>query len=84
MLGLPSSTQVTVRYIGTFLATGAYVSNWAALNAYQANNIVGQWKRATVAAAVTACNGLGGIAGSFIVRNVESPTYATAVWVSIG
>ncbi|KAK2810243.1 hypothetical protein FQN50_003213 [Emmonsiellopsis sp. PD_5] len=84
MLGLPASKQVTVRYIGTFLATGAYVSNWAALNAYQANNIVGQWKRATVAAAVTACNGLGGIAGSFIVRSVEAPTYGTAVWVSIG
>ncbi|OJD24706.1 hypothetical protein ACJ73_03936, partial [Blastomyces percursus] len=84
MLGLPASQQVTVRYIGTFLATGAYVSNWAALNAYQANNIVGQWKRATVAASVTACNGLGGIAGSFIVRSSEAPTYGTAVWVSIG
>ncbi|KAL1643310.1 hypothetical protein SLS58_004981 [Diplodia intermedia] len=39
MLGL--AQQVTVRYIGTFLATGAYVANWAALMAYQANNIVG-------------------------------------------
>jgi actin cytoskeleton-regulatory complex protein SLA1 len=56
MLGFPS--QNAVRYVGTYLATGAYVSNWAALNAYQANNITGQWKRATVAAAVTACNGL--------------------------
>ncbi|EEH10160.1 conserved hypothetical protein [Histoplasma capsulatum G186AR] len=84
MLGLPASQQVTVRYIGIFLATGAYVSNWAALNAYQANNIVGQWKRATVAASVTACNGLGGIAGSFIVKSSEAPTYETAVWVSIG
>ncbi|KAH8701074.1 putative MFS transporter [Talaromyces proteolyticus] len=84
MFGLQSSTQVTVRYIGTYLATGAYVSNWAALNAYQANNIVGQWKRATIAAAVTACNGLGGIAGSFIVRQQEAPWYPTAVWVSIG
>ncbi|WEW58467.1 hypothetical protein PRK78_003935 [Emydomyces testavorans] len=84
MLGLPASKQVTVRYVGTFLATGAYVSNWAALNAYQANNIVGQWKRATVAAAATASNGLGGIAGSFIVRSAEAPTYTTAVWVSIG
>ncbi|OJD18613.1 hypothetical protein AJ78_01384 [Emergomyces pasteurianus Ep9510] len=84
MLGLPVSQQVTVRYIGTFLATGAYVSNWAALNAYQANNIIGQWKRATVAASVTACNGLGGIAGSFIVKSSEAPWYGTAVWVSIG
>jgi actin cytoskeleton-regulatory complex protein SLA1 len=39
MLGFAS--QVTVRYVGTYLATGAYVANWAALNAYQANNIVG-------------------------------------------
>ncbi|KAK5050335.1 hypothetical protein LTR84_003616 [Exophiala bonariae] len=82
MLGFVS--QVTVRYIGTFLATGAYVSNWAALNAYQANNVVGQWKRATVAAAVAACNGLGGIAGSYIVRQPEAPKYLTAIWVSIG
>lgn len=82
MLGFPS--QVTVRYIGTYLATGAYISNWAALNAYQANNITGQWKRATFAAAVTACNGLGGIAGSYIVRQKEAPRYMTAIWVSIG
>jgi len=73
MLGF--SSQVTVRYVGTYLATGAYVSNWAAMNAYQASNIVGQWKRATFAAAVTACNGLGGIAGSFIVRRQEAPRY---------
>lgn len=82
MLGFVS--QVTVRYIGTFLATGAYVSNWAALSAYQANNVVGQWKRATVAAAIAASNGLGGIAGSHIVRQIEAPRYLTAIWVSIG
>ena len=39
MLGF--ADQVTVRYVGTFLATGAYISNWAALNSYQASNIVG-------------------------------------------
>lgn len=82
MLGFPS--QVTVRYIGTYIATGAYISNWAALNAYQANNITGQWKRATIAAAVTACNGLGGIAGSYIVQQQEAPRYMTAIWISIG
>ncbi len=82
MLGF--ADQVTVRYVGTYLATGAYISNWAAMNAYQASNIVGQWKRATFAAAITACNGLGGIAGSFIVRPKEAPRYITAIWVSIG
>jgi len=82
MLGFSSNTSA--RYAGTFLATGAYVSNWAALSAYQANNIVGQWKRATFAAAISACNGLGGIAGSFIVRQPEAPRYMTAILVSIG
>lgn len=42
MLGF--SDHVAVRYVGTFVATGAYVANWAALSAYQANNIVG-WAR---------------------------------------
>jgi len=40
MLGFAS--QVTVRYVGTYLATGAYVSNWAAMNAYLSSNIVGK------------------------------------------
>ena len=39
MLGF--SDNVAARYAGTYLATGSYVANWAALNAYQANNIVG-------------------------------------------
>ncbi|KAJ4372085.1 hypothetical protein N0V83_003858 [Neocucurbitaria cava] len=82
MLGF--TDQVTVRYVGTYLATGAYVANWAAMATYQANNIVGQSKRVFTAAAVTACNGAGGIAGSFIVRQQETPRYMTAIWVSIG
>ncbi|KAI5460454.1 putative MFS transporter [Mariannaea sp. PMI_226] len=82
MLGFVS--QVAVRYIGTFLATGAYVSNWAALSSYVANNITGQWKRAVTAAVVTIMNGAGGIAGSYIVKANEAPHYWTAVWVSIG
>ncbi|KAF2969609.1 hypothetical protein GQX73_g4024 [Xylaria multiplex] len=76
--------QDAVRYFGTFLATGAYVSNWAALSAYQANNITGQWKRAFTAVMTAALNGAGGIAGSFIVRSQEAPWYPTAIWVSIG
>ena len=66
MLGFTS--QVAVRYVGCFLSTGAYISNWAALSAYYSNNVVGQWKRVFTAAVVTAFNGAGGIAGSYIVR----------------
>ena len=32
------SNNSGARYLGVFLATGAYVGNWAALTAYQANN----------------------------------------------
>ncbi|KAL2137323.1 hypothetical protein VTI74DRAFT_5054 [Chaetomium olivicolor] len=78
------ATNSGARYFGVFLATGAYVGNWAALTAYQANNVVGQWKRVFTAAACTMFNGAGGIAGSFIVRSFEAPTYPTAVWISIG
>ncbi|KAK7613331.1 major facilitator superfamily domain-containing protein [Phyllosticta paracitricarpa] len=82
MLGF--SDIVAVRYIGTFVATGAFVANWAALSAYQANNVVGQWKRVFTSATCTAFNGAGGIAGSYIVRSQEAPNYLTAVWISIG
>lgn len=82
MLGFASN--VAVRYVGVLFATGAYVSNWAAMNAYQMNNVTGQWKRATVAATVSGCNALGGIAGSYIFRASEAPWYPTAIWVSIG
>lgn len=82
MLGF--ADQVAVRYIGTYLATGAYVSNWAAVTTYQTTNIAGQWKRAFAAAVCTAFNGAGGIAGAYIVKNNERPRYPTAVWVCIG
>jgi hypothetical protein len=36
------------------------------------------------AATITAFNGLGGEAGSYIVRQQEAPQYLTAVWVSVG
>ena len=81
MLGF--AKQVTVRYIGTYLVTGAYVSNWAAITTYQTSNITGQWKRAFTAAACTAMNGAGGIAGSYIIMQKEAPRYPTAVWISI-
>ncbi|KAF2773441.1 putative MFS transporter [Teratosphaeria nubilosa] len=76
--------QVAARYVGAFLATGAYVSNWAGINAYYQNNITGQWKRVYAAAIVTAMSGAGAVAGSYIVKQNEAPWYPTAVWTSIG
>jgi hypothetical protein len=33
---------------------------------------------------MTACNGLGGIAGSYIVRQKEAPKYMMAICISLG
>ena len=78
------ANNLAARYIGTFLATGAYVSNYAAVTAYSQTNVATHWKRVFTAASITAMNGAGGIAGSFIVRETEAPRYITAVAVSIG
>jgi hypothetical protein len=43
-----------------------------------------QWKRVVTTATITAFNGLGGVAGSFLFRQHEAPRYLTAIWVSIG
>jgi hypothetical protein len=41
--------------------------------AYQANNIRGQWKRAFASATLVGFGGLGGIAGSTVFRQQDSP-----------
>lgn len=41
--------------------------------AYQANNIRGQWKRAFASATLVGFGGLGGIAGSTVFRQEDSP-----------
>lgn len=84
MLGLPPADHVATRYAGAFIATGAYVCNWAAVNAYIANNVIGQWNRATIMGSLAMAQGLGGVAGSFIVKADEAPRYKTAVWVIVG
>lgn len=83
LIGFLDNDHVAGRYIGTFMATGSYVANWAALNAYMANNICGQYKRIFTAGLTTAFNGAGGIAGAYIINYNEAPQYPTAVWSSI-
>ncbi|KAI2791490.1 hypothetical protein POX_c04351 [Penicillium oxalicum] len=83
LYGAPA-IPVGARYAGMGIATGGYVSNWAALNAYQANNVIGQWKRAITAATVAMFEGMGSVAGSFIVRQSEAPKYPTAFGVALG
>jgi hypothetical protein len=46
-----------VRYFGAYLITGGSNSNVPASMTYQANNIVGQWKRAFTSASMVAMGG---------------------------
>lgn len=47
--------------------------------AYQANNIVGQTKRAMSSALLVGLGGVGGIAGSLVFRAQDAPTYVPGI-----
>lgn len=51
--------------------------------AYQANNIRGQWKRAFCSATLIGFGGIGGIAGSLVFRQQDSPHYRPGVYAGI-
>lgn len=50
-------------------------SNVCASMTYQANNVVGQWKRAFTSANMVAMGGVGGIIGGTVFRTQDSPNY---------
>ncbi|KAH7378567.1 major facilitator superfamily domain-containing protein [Cadophora sp. MPI-SDFR-AT-0126] len=61
-------TVTGVRFFGMFLASAGINSNIPLIMAYQANNIRGQWKRASASAVLVGLGGVGGIAGSLVFR----------------
>lgn len=67
--------QPYVRYFGAFLVTGGVNANVPASMTYQANNIVGQWKRAFASATMVAAGGIGGIIGVTVFRSQDAPEY---------
>ena len=69
------ASQPYVRYFGAFLITGGSNSNVPASMTYQANNVVGQWRRAFTSATIVAAGGIGGIIGSCAFRSQDSPEY---------
>lgn len=85
LIGLPLlgyAKSDSVRYFGAFLATTAGNANVPAVLTYQANNIRGQWKRAFCSATLVGAGGIGGIIGSTVFRDEDSPKYGPGVRIS--
>lgn len=47
---------------------------------YQANNVVGQWRRAFTAATIVAMGGVGGVIGSVAFRPDDAPEYRPGLY----
>ncbi|ETI20026.1 hypothetical protein G647_09041 [Cladophialophora carrionii CBS 160.54] len=78
LIGLPLlgyAKNVGARYFGVFLATTGCNANIPCIMAWQANNIRGQWKRALCSATLVGFGGIGGIIGSTVFRQQDSPAY---------
>ena len=86
LIGLPLlgyAKNNSARYFGAFLATIAGNANVPAVLTYQANNIRGQWKRAFCSATLVGAGGVGGIIGSTVFREQDSPKYGPGVCISL-
>ncbi|PVI06724.1 phthalate transporter-like protein [Periconia macrospinosa] len=86
LIGLPImgfASSPAVRYFGVFLVTAGANSNVPAAMTYQANNIRGQWKRAFCSVTLVGFGGIGGIAGSLVFREQDSPGYRNGLYACI-
>jgi nitrate/nitrite transporter NarK len=72
--------QPYVRYFGAYLVIAGANSNVCASMTYQANNVVGQWKRAFTSATIVAAGGIGGIIGTVVFRAEDAPEYRPGLY----
>lgn len=75
--------NVGVRYFGVFLVCAGANANIPACMTYQANNIRGHWKRAFCSATLVGFGGIGGIIGSLVFREQDTPRYRPGLWACI-
>ncbi|KAF9895315.1 hypothetical protein FE257_000219 [Aspergillus nanangensis] len=81
--------QPYVRYFGTYLILAGTAANSPLCVSYQANNVVGQWKRAFSSASIVGFGTIGGVVAPFGFRAQDAPEYRPGmamcfVGVSIG
>jgi MFS family permease len=75
--------SAAVRYFGIFLTTMGANTNIPTVLTFQANNIRGHWKRAFCSATIVGMGGVGGIIGSLVFRQQDSPHYKPGLWACI-
>ena len=73
------ATNLGARYFGVFLGVTGCNANVPCILTFQANNIRGQWKRALASATLVGAGGIGGIIGSTVFRDQDSPTYIPGI-----
>ncbi|KAH8900681.1 MFS general substrate transporter [Thozetella sp. PMI_491] len=69
----------TPRYIGTFLGVAGANGLVVTVMAWQANNVVGDARRAISTAILTTASGLGGIYSSMVFRQQDAPDYLPGI-----
>ncbi|KAF1816883.1 retrograde regulation protein 2 [Eremomyces bilateralis CBS 781.70] len=72
-----------VRFFGCFLIVGGANANIPLTLTYQANNIVGQWKRAFCSATLIGAGAVGGIIGSLTFRSQDAPAYRPGLYTCL-
>ena len=78
------SANDMVRYGGLFLGQAGCQGNIPTVLAYQSNNIRMQSKRAVGSALQIGFGAVGGIIGSTVFFESESPNYPTGLWITTG
>ena len=78
------SKSNSVRYGGLFLGQAGCQGNIPTILAYQSNNIRMQSKRSVGSALQIGFGAIGGIIGSTVFFESESPNYPTGLWITTG
>ncbi|KAL2859905.1 MFS general substrate transporter [Aspergillus lucknowensis] len=87
LIGLPLmgfGKTTGAKLVGTFFTTMGANSGIPATMAYQANNVRGQWKRAICSAIFVGLGASGGMTGSLVYREEDSPRYTPGISTCIG
>lgn len=73
--------QPYVRYFGSYLILAGTSGNSPLCVAYQANNVVGQWKRAFSSASIVGLGTVGGVVAPFGFRDEDAPGYYPGLYM---